>query len=49
MLRNNLQTVIDREQLAEILVGLGAGAADRAEDLSVHQWVELSNLLPRTL
>jgi 16S rRNA (adenine1518-N6/adenine1519-N6)-dimethyltransferase len=47
MLRNNLQTVIDRDQLAAILLRLGAGAADRAEDLSVHQWVELSNLLPR--
>jgi 16S rRNA (adenine1518-N6/adenine1519-N6)-dimethyltransferase len=47
MLRNNLQSVIDREQLGEILVRLGASDADRAEDLSVHQWVELSNLLPR--
>jgi hypothetical protein len=26
---------------------LGADPSDRAEDLSVHQWVELSNLLPR--
>lgn len=47
MLRNNLQSVIDREQLGAILVSLGADVADRAEDLSVHQWVELSNLLPR--
>jgi 16S rRNA (adenine1518-N6/adenine1519-N6)-dimethyltransferase len=47
MLRNNLQSVIDREQLGEILAGLGADPSDRAEDLSVHQWVELSNLLPR--
>lgn len=47
MLRNNLQSAIDREQLGEILVGLGVSSAARAEDLSVHQWVELSNLLPR--
>jgi 16S rRNA (adenine1518-N6/adenine1519-N6)-dimethyltransferase len=47
MLRNNLQTVIGRDQLGEILVSLGASDADRAEDLSVNQWVELSNLLPR--
>jgi 16S rRNA (adenine1518-N6/adenine1519-N6)-dimethyltransferase len=47
MLRNNLQTVIDREQLAEILVSLGVDAAARAEDLSVDRWVKLSNLLPR--
>jgi 16S rRNA (adenine1518-N6/adenine1519-N6)-dimethyltransferase len=47
MLRNNLQTVIDRQPLIDILLSLGAKAEDRAEDLSVHQWVELSNLLPR--
>ncbi|WP_310483650.1 16S rRNA (adenine(1518)-N(6)/adenine(1519)-N(6))-dimethyltransferase RsmA [Chamaesiphon sp. VAR_48_metabat_403] len=45
MLRNNLQSAIDREALVELLVSLGIGAEIRAEDLSVEQWIQLSNLV----
>lgn len=45
MLRNNLQSAIDREDLVELLASLGIGAEIRAEDLSVEQWIQLSNLV----
>jgi 16S rRNA (adenine1518-N6/adenine1519-N6)-dimethyltransferase len=45
MLRNNLQSAIDREDLVELLASLGIGAEIRAEDLSIEQWIQLSNLV----
>jgi 16S rRNA (adenine1518-N6/adenine1519-N6)-dimethyltransferase len=43
MLRNNLQSVVERDRLNEIMAQLGMNPQDRAEDLSVQQWVALSN------
>lgn len=45
MLRNNLKSVVERDRLTEILEQLEINAQVRAEDLSVPQWVELSNRL----
>jgi 16S rRNA (adenine1518-N6/adenine1519-N6)-dimethyltransferase len=45
MLRNNLQSAIDREALAELLISLDLNPEVRAEDLSVEQWVNLANLI----
>jgi 16S rRNA (adenine1518-N6/adenine1519-N6)-dimethyltransferase len=45
MLRNNLQSLIDREQLIPLLEELGLNPQVRAEDLSVANWVTLSNQL----
>jgi 16S rRNA (adenine1518-N6/adenine1519-N6)-dimethyltransferase len=45
MLRNNLQSVIDREQLSQLLEHLNLNPQARAEDLSVMDWVALSNSL----
>lgn len=43
MLRNNLKSVLERDRLTEILEQLEINPQVRAEDLSVRQWVELSN------
>lgn len=45
MLRNNLQSLHERDQLSQILEQLELNPQCRAEDLSVAQWVSLSNLL----
>ena len=45
MLRNNLQSLVDRDRLSQLLETLGANPQSRAEDLSVEQWVLLSNQL----
>ena len=45
MLRNNLQPVIERDRLTHLLEQLNINPQSRAEDLSVQQWVTLSNLL----
>lgn len=45
MLRNNLQSICERDQLSQILEQLELNPQCRAEDLSVSQWVQLSNLL----
>ncbi len=45
MLRNNLQSAIDREDLIPILEKLNLSAEVRAEDLSLEQWIQLSNLV----
>jgi 16S rRNA (adenine1518-N6/adenine1519-N6)-dimethyltransferase len=45
MLRNNLQSAIDREALSELLVSLDISTETRAEDLSIEQWIKLSNLV----
>jgi 16S rRNA (adenine1518-N6/adenine1519-N6)-dimethyltransferase len=44
MLRNNLQSAIDREELIPLLEKLNLSAEVRAEDLSLEQWIQLSNL-----
>ncbi|MFM6180806.1 MAG: 16S rRNA (adenine(1518)-N(6)/adenine(1519)-N(6))-dimethyltransferase, partial [Dolichospermum sp.] len=43
MLRNNLQSVIDRDRLTQFLEQLEINPQVRAEDLSVIQWVSLVN------
>lgn len=45
MLRNNLKSVIERDQLTELLEKLNINPQARAEDLGVAEWVALSNLL----
>jgi 16S rRNA (adenine1518-N6/adenine1519-N6)-dimethyltransferase len=45
MLRNNLQSIIDRDRLSAILQQINATPEARAEELSVPQWVALSRLL----
>jgi len=46
MLRNNLKSIINLESLTELLEKLQINPQYRAEDLSVAQWVTLSNNLP---
>ena len=45
MLRNNLQGIVDRDRLAQLLEQLKVNPQARAEDLSVADWVSLSNML----
>jgi 16S rRNA (adenine1518-N6/adenine1519-N6)-dimethyltransferase len=45
MLRNNLLPVVEREPLADILTQLDADPQARAEELTLEQWVKLSNAL----
>ncbi|HEY9699200.1 MAG TPA: 16S rRNA (adenine(1518)-N(6)/adenine(1519)-N(6))-dimethyltransferase RsmA [Trichocoleus sp.] len=45
MLRNNLQSVIERDRLSEILEGFQLSPQSRAEDLSLMDWIALSNKL----
>lgn len=45
MLRNNLAGVIEREELTKILENLNLNPQFRAEDLSVTDWVTLSNII----
>jgi 16S rRNA (adenine1518-N6/adenine1519-N6)-dimethyltransferase len=45
MLRNNLKAVVERDHLTHLLEQLEVNPQARAEDLSVQQWVALSNLL----
>jgi 16S rRNA (adenine1518-N6/adenine1519-N6)-dimethyltransferase len=45
MLRNNLQSVIDRDQLTQLLEQLEINPQVRAEDLGVAQWVSLVNMI----
>lgn len=45
MLRNNLKSLIDRTHLTHLLEQLEVHPEARAEDLSVAQWVSLSNQL----
>ncbi len=49
MLRNNLKGMVVRDRLSEILVALGAKPEARGEELSLAQWVELSNRLARNV
>lgn len=45
MLRNNLQSLLERDNLTHLLEQLEINPQVRAEDLSVAQWVALSNLI----
>ncbi len=45
MLRNNLKTIADRDQLTPLLEQLNINPQARAEDLGVKQWVALSDLI----
>lgn len=45
MLRNNLKGLVDRDRLTQILEQLEINPQARAENLSVAQWVALSNTL----
>jgi len=45
MLRNNLKSVIDSDQLSHLLEELNVNPQARAEDLSVERWIALSNAL----
>jgi 16S rRNA (adenine1518-N6/adenine1519-N6)-dimethyltransferase len=46
MLRNNLKSLVDTTRLTQLLEQLNVNPQARAEDLSVREWVALSNLLP---
>lgn len=43
MLRNNLQSVVERDRLSQVLESLNLNPQARAEDLGVGDWVALSN------
>jgi len=45
MLRNNLKSLIDGDRLTHLLEQLNVNPQVRAEDLSVEQWISLSNEL----
>ncbi|HAX87555.1 MAG TPA: 16S rRNA (adenine(1518)-N(6)/adenine(1519)-N(6))-dimethyltransferase [Cyanobacteria bacterium UBA11370] len=45
MLRNNLKSLIDRDRLTHLLEQLNINPQVRAEDISVQQWVALTNEL----
>lgn len=45
MLRNNLQSLLERDNLTHLLEQLEINPQVRAEDLSVDQWVALSNVI----
>lgn len=47
MLRNNLKSLLDREQLTAILEAMTINPQVRAEQLSVDQWVSLSNQISK--
>jgi 16S rRNA (adenine1518-N6/adenine1519-N6)-dimethyltransferase len=46
MLRNNLKSVIDPDLLNQVLEELSINPQTRAEDLSVRNWIDLSDRLP---
>lgn len=43
MLRNNLKSLVDRDQLSDMMNTLNIDLQARAEDLSVPQWIALSD------
>ncbi len=49
MLRNNLKSLVDGDQLTRLLEQLKVNPQVRAEDLSVEQWIALSNELQTEL
>lgn len=48
MLRNNLKSIVEIDQLNSTLEALDINLQARAEDLSVEQWIRLSNSLLNT-
>jgi 16S rRNA (adenine1518-N6/adenine1519-N6)-dimethyltransferase len=48
MLRNNLQSVVERDRLSQVLESLNLNPQARAEDLSVADWVALSRQVVRS-
>ena len=49
MLRNNLQSILERDTLNSLLENLSINPQARAEDLGVAQWVALSDAIDETL
>jgi 16S rRNA (adenine1518-N6/adenine1519-N6)-dimethyltransferase len=49
MLRNNLKGVVERDRLVHLLEQLELNSQIRAEELSVEQWIRLSDLLGNIL
>lgn len=45
MLRNNLKSLLESDRLASVLEELGIETQARGEELSLKQWIDLSNLL----
>jgi 16S rRNA (adenine1518-N6/adenine1519-N6)-dimethyltransferase len=45
MLKNNLKSMVESDRLCLLLEQLEVNPQSRAEDLSVQQWVALSNTL----
>jgi 16S rRNA (adenine1518-N6/adenine1519-N6)-dimethyltransferase len=45
MLRNNVQSIVERDELTQLLEQLHINPQVRAEEISVAQWVRLSNQL----
>ncbi len=45
MLRNNLKSLVDGDSLSEILTTLQLNPQARAEELSLSEWIQLSNYL----
>lgn len=45
MLKNNLKSIIEPEKLTDLLSQLNINDQARAENLSVSEWIELSNIL----
>ncbi|WP_088892902.1 16S rRNA (adenine(1518)-N(6)/adenine(1519)-N(6))-dimethyltransferase RsmA [Leptolyngbya ohadii] len=48
MLRNNLKSLVDRDRLTELLESMQLNSQVRAEDVSVANWITLSNSLGDT-
>jgi 16S rRNA (adenine1518-N6/adenine1519-N6)-dimethyltransferase len=49
MLKNNLKSIIEPEKLSDLLVKLHINDQARAENLSVREWIDLSNLLNKII
>lgn len=45
MLRNNLKSIVELDRLSQFLEQLNINSESRAEDLSLQQWIALSNWL----
>ena len=45
MLKNNLKSILDPENLSELLIELDLNPLARAENLSLDEWILLSNKL----
>ena len=45
MLRNNLKSIVEPDKLTEILEELNLNPQCRAENISLHNWIKLANIL----